>query len=94
MVASTERGVLVTRLWYIRTVDAQQALMTGLTRDGTFWIEDGKIRHPVKNFRFNESMVRVMGNVEALGSQRRIGRTLVPGLKTSSFRFTSLSDAV
>ncbi|MEQ9056625.1 MAG: metallopeptidase TldD-related protein, partial [Roseovarius confluentis] len=94
MVASTERGVLVTRLWYIRTVDAQQALMTGLTRDGTFWIEDGKIRHPVKNFRFNESMVRVMGNVEALGSQRRIGRTLVPALKTSSFRFTSLSDAV
>lgn len=94
LVKSTEKGVLVTRLWYIRTVDAQQALMTGLTRDGTFWIEDGEIRYPVKNFRFNESMVRVLGNVMDLGSQRRIGRTLAPALKTSSFRFTSLSDAV
>lgn len=94
LVKSTQKGVLVTRLWYIRTVDAQQALMTGLTRDGTFWIEDGEIQHPVKNFRFNESMVRVLGNVLELGSQRRIDRTLAPALKTSSFRFTSLSDAV
>ena len=94
LVKGTERGVLVTRLWYIRTVDAQQALMTGLTRDGTFWIEDGEIQYPVKNFRFNESMVRVLGNVLELGSQRRIDRTLAPALKTSSFRFTSLSDAV
>ena len=94
LVKNVERGLLVTRFWYIRTVDPQQALMTGLTRDGTFWIEDGEIRHPVKNFRFNESMVRVLGLVEELGSQRRIGDSLVPALRTSSFRFTSLSDAV
>ncbi|MBI1357724.1 MAG: TldD/PmbA family protein [Acidobacteria bacterium] len=94
LVRATQRGVLVTRFWYIRTVDSQQALMTGLTRDGTFWVEDGEIRHPVKNFRFNESMVRVLGLAEGLAQQRRIENLLVPALKTSSFRFTSLSDAV
>jgi len=98
IIASTKRGVLVTRLWYIRTVDRQQALMTGLTRDGTFWIEDGEIARPIKNFRFNESMVRVLGEIEALGSPVRVGSrrgsVRVPPMRVSSFRFTSLSDAV
>jgi predicted Zn-dependent protease len=102
MIAGTERGLLVTRLWYIRMVDPQQALHTGLTRDGTFWIEDGKIKHPVKNFRFNESPVRLLTEVEQLGTPQPIApgerystfRLLLPALKVKSFRFTSLSDAV
>jgi predicted Zn-dependent protease len=102
MIAATERGVLVTRLWYIRMVDPQQALHTGLTRDGTFWIEDGKIKHPIKNFRFNESPVRLLAQVEALGTPQPVApserystfRLLLPAVKVRSFRFTSLSDAV
>lgn len=55
LIASTKKGVLVTRTWYIRMVDPQSVLLTGLTRDGTFYIENGKVKHPIKNFRFNES---------------------------------------
>ncbi|WP_216351063.1 TldD/PmbA family protein, partial [Mucilaginibacter polytrichastri] len=67
MIKSTERGILVSRLWYIRMVDPQSLLLTGLTRDGTFYIENGKIMFPIKNFRFNESPVIMLNNVEALG---------------------------
>jgi predicted Zn-dependent protease len=102
MIAATERGVLVTRLWYIRMVDPQQALYTGLTRDGTFWIEGGEIKHPIKNFRFNESPVRLLSQIEQLGAPQPVApserygtfRLLLPALKVKSFRFTSLSDAV
>jgi len=94
LIANTERAVLVTRLWYIRAVDLQQALYTGLTRDGTFWVEDGEIKRPIKNFRFNESAVRILGLVEALGQTQRVGRYLMPAAHVKSFRFTSLSDAV
>lgn len=106
MIASTERGILLTRLWYVRPVDPQQALVTGLTRDGSFYIENGKIAYPIKNFRFNESLVRILGEVEALGTPQRVlsseginygdGSTamMLPALKVKSFRFTSLSDAV
>jgi predicted Zn-dependent protease len=102
LIASTERGVLVTRLWYIRSVDPQQALFTGLTRDGTFWIEDGKIKYPLKNFRFNESPYKLLTEVEALGTPQPAVRSerysdyrmLLPAIKVKAFRFTSLSDAV
>ena len=57
LIKSTQKGILVTRLWYIRSVDPQTLLYTGLTRDGTFYIENGAIKHPVKNFRFNESPI-------------------------------------
>jgi len=106
MIASTERGILLTRLWYVRPVDPQQALVTGLTRDGSFYIENGKVRHPVKNFRFNESLVRILGEVESLGAPQRVWSSegsnygdgsiplFVPAMQVKSFRFTSLSDAV
>lgn len=103
MIADTKRGVLVTRFWYIRSVDPQTLLYTGLTRDGVFYIENGKIKHPVKNFRFNESPVIMLNNLETLGKQNRIGRAigpvgggtfLVPNMKVRDFTFTSLSDAV
>lgn len=94
MIKTTERGILVTRLWYIRAVDPQTLLYTGLTRDGTFYIENGQIKYPVKNFRFNESPVIMLNNLEAMGTPQRIGGNLVPPLKIRDFTFTSLSDAV
>lgn len=94
MIKSTKRGILVTRLWYIRAVDPQTLLYTGLTRDGTFYIENGKIMYPVKNFRFNESPVIMLNNLEALGKPQRISGSLIPPMKIRDFTFTSLSDAV
>jgi predicted Zn-dependent protease len=100
MIKSTERGVLVSRLWYIRSLDPQTLLLTGLTRDGTFYIENGQIKYPVKNFRFNESPVIALNNVEALGKPERsisvesFRSYLVPPMKIRDFTFSSLSDAV
>lgn len=100
LIKSTERGILVSRLWYIRMVDPQSLLLTGLTRDGTFYIENGKIKFPVKNFRFNESPVIMLNNLEALGRQERsisvesYRSYLIPPLKVRDFTFSSLSDAV
>ena len=100
MIKSTPRGVLVTRLWYLRPVDPRTILFTGLTRDGTFLIENGKISKAIKNFRFNESPLFLLNNVEALSPAVRIGGTeqggpvVMPALKAKDFNFTSLSDAV
>ncbi len=94
LIKGTAKGILVTRLWYIRAVDPQTLLYTGLTRDGTFYIENGQIKFPVKNFRFNESPVIMLNNLEAVGKPVRLGGNLVPPLKIRDFTFTSLSDAV
>lgn len=94
LIKSTKKGILVTRLWYIRGVDPQTLLYTGLTRDGTFYIENGQIKHPVKNFRFNESPIIMLNNLETLGKQVRIDGNLIPYMKVRDFTFTSLSDAV
>jgi predicted Zn-dependent protease len=94
LIKDTKRGILVTRLWYIRTVDPQTLLYTGLTRDGTFFIENGKIKHPIKNMRFNESPIIMLNNLEELGQQVRINGNLIPYMKIRDFTFTSLSDAV
>ncbi|WP_235296566.1 TldD/PmbA family protein [Portibacter marinus] len=94
LIKDTRRGILVTRLWYIRSVDPQTLLYTGLTRDGTFYIENGKIKHPIKNFRFNESPIIMLNNLETLGQQVRIDGNLIPYMKIRDFTFTSLSDAV
>ncbi len=94
LIRSTRRGVLVTRTWYIRTVDPQTLLYTGLTRDGTYFIEGGEIAYAVKNFRFNESPVIMLNNLEALGRPVRINGNLIPSMKIRDFTFSSLSDAV
>ena len=94
LIKSTKKGILVTRLWYIRSVDPQTLLYTGLTRDGTFYIENGQIKYPVKNFRFNESPIIMLNNLETLGKQVRINGNLIPYMKVRDFTFTSLSDAV
>lgn len=94
LIKGTKKGILVTRLWYIRSVDPQTLLYTGLTRDGTFYIENGEIKYPVKNFRFNESPIIMLNNLEELGQQVRIDGNLVPYMKVRDFTFTSMSDAV
>ena len=100
MIKSTERGILVTRLWYLRQVDPRTILFTGLTRDGTFLIENGKISKAIKNFRFNESPLFLLNNLQAIGPSVRLAGTeaggpiVMPAIKAKDFNFTSLSDAV
>jgi predicted Zn-dependent protease len=100
LIKSTPRGVLVTRLWYLRGVDPRTVLYTGLTRDGTFLIEDGKITKAIKNMRFNESPLFMLNNLEGIGQAIRVAGTesggdiVMPTLKVRDFNFTSLSDAV
>ncbi len=99
MIKSTKKGLLVSRFWYIRTTDPRTASVTGLTRDGVWMIENGKIAYPVKNFRFNQSIIQMLasGNVELIGEPERIGggnASLLPALKLKEFNFTSQSEAV
>jgi predicted Zn-dependent protease len=100
LIKSTPRGILVTRLWYLRQVDPRTVLYTGLTRDGTFLIENGKLSKSVKNFRFNESPLFMLNNLEMLGRAERVagteagGDVVMPAIKVHDFNFTSLSDAV
>jgi predicted Zn-dependent protease len=100
LIKSTPRGILVTRLWYLRPVDPRTVLYTGLTRDGTFLIENGKISKSIKNLRFNESPLFMLNNLDAIGKAERVagteagGDVVMPVLKVRDFNFTSLSDAV
>jgi predicted Zn-dependent protease len=96
IIAGTERGVLVTRLWYLRTVNPRNLVYTGLTRDGTFLVENGKVARSIKNFRFNDSPLFLLNNLEALGPSERVasGSGVMPTLRARDFNFTSLSDAV
>jgi predicted Zn-dependent protease len=103
LIRSTQRGLLVTRFWYLRPVDQRTILYTGLTRDGTFLIENGKITKPVKNLRFNDSPIFMLNGLEAMGVPVRVSASeggepgqaiMVPPIKVRDFSFTSLSDAV
>jgi predicted Zn-dependent protease len=99
LIKSTERGLLVTRFWYIRTVNPQTMQVTGLTRDGLFLIENGEITQPVVNFRFNESPVRLLQNITRIGSPVRVRGAegtgmIAPPVQASNFTFSSISDAV
>src|SRR6184192_3051874 len=96
MIASTEHGVLVTRLWYIREVDPYEKILTGMTRDGTFYVQDGKIRHGIRNFRFNESLIHMLSNVEEMGTPVRASGEesfdmVVPAMKVKEFNFTEVT---
>jgi PmbA protein len=93
MIASTERGVLVTRLWYIREVDPYEKIVTGMTRDGTFLVENGKVQSGLRNFRFNQSLISMLSNVEAMSVPvRACGEEsfdmVVPAMKVREFNFT------
>jgi predicted Zn-dependent protease len=90
------RGLLISRFWYVRLVDPRTLVLTGLTRDGLWWVEDGRISHPVRNLRFNQSVLAMLapGNVEAIGAARRLAPLMVPALRLNAFAFTSVSDAI
>jgi len=96
MIASTDRGLLVTRLWYIREVDPYEKVMTGMTRDGLFLVEKGKISKAARNFRFNQSVLEMLRNVESLGPARRAAgeesfEMVVPPMKIGSFQFSEVT---
>jgi predicted Zn-dependent protease len=95
LIAECERGVLVTHFFYIRSLDTRTVLYTGLTRDGAFLIEKGKVTQPVKNLRWNESPLLMLNRLEDIGRPEAVaaGR-LMPALRIRDFNFTSLSDAV
>ncbi len=103
MIASTRRGVLITRFWYIRGLNPRTISYTGLTRDGTFLIENGRVTRPVTNFRFNQSLVDMLRNVEMLGPSVRVAASesssvstpiVVPAMKVANFNLASVSDAI
>ncbi|MEO6444085.1 MAG: TldD/PmbA family protein [Gemmatimonadaceae bacterium] len=95
LIAGTERGILVTHFFYIRFLDQRTVLLTGLTRDGTFLIEKGKVTRSLKNFRWNESPLFMLNKIDELGrAERTAAGQVMPGLRVKDFNFTSLSDAV
>jgi predicted Zn-dependent protease len=104
MIKAMDRGLLLGRFWYIRGVDPRTALQTGLTRDGIWYIENGRVQYPVKNFRFNQSLMELLapGNVDMIGAPERVGAAeaqggssaMLPALKVNKFHFTSQSEAV
>jgi predicted Zn-dependent protease len=96
MIAATERGILVTRLWYIREVDSYEKILTGMTRDGTFLVEDGRVQCGIRNLRFNESLIHLLQNVEAMGEPLRASGEesmdmVVPAMKVGDFNFTEVT---
>src|SRR4030095_13297590 len=104
MIKAMDRGLLLGRFWYIRGLDPRTATQTGLTRDGIWYVENGKIQYPVKNFRFNQSVMQLLasGNVDMIGTPERVGSSegqggnaaLLPALKVKEFHFSSQSEAV
>lgn len=104
MIKATDRALLVSRFWYIRTVDPRTAALTGLTRDGVWLVENGRVQYPVRNLRINQSIIQMLapGNVEMVGASERVGASeaqgrdaaLYPALKLRAFNFTSQSEAV
>ena len=96
MIAGTERGILITRLWYIREVDPYEKILTGMTRDGTFLVENGKVSGGIRNFRFNQSLIEMLSNVEAMSSAVRASGEesfdmVVPAMKVRDFNFTEVT---
>jgi predicted Zn-dependent protease len=96
MIEGLERGLVISRFWYVRLVDGRSLMLTGLTRDGLWWVEKGRIQHPVRNLRFNQSVIAMLApwNVEAIGAPERRSPMMVPALKLAGFTFTSVSDAI
>jgi predicted Zn-dependent protease len=94
LISSTERGILISRAWYVRYVNPRTLEVTGMTRDGTFWIEGGKIAYPIKNLRFNQKLPEMLANIEAIGRVQRLDNSVVPSVKASSFHFSSITDSI
>jgi predicted Zn-dependent protease len=94
LIASTDRGILVSRAWYVRYVNPRTLEVTGMTRDGTFLIENGQISQPIKNLRFNQCLPEMLQNIVALSKVKRCGTSVVPGCKVKNFHFSSVTDSI
>ena len=94
LIANTERGIFVNRAWYVRYVNPRTLEVTGMTRDGTFWIEDGKLAYPIKNLRFNQVLPELLAGVEEVSTIQRVGEMVVPGVKVKAFNFSSVTDSI
>ncbi|MDP1571337.1 MAG: TldD/PmbA family protein [Vicinamibacterales bacterium] len=96
MITGMARGLVISRFWYVRLIDGRSIMLTGLTRDGLWWVDKGRIQYPVRNLRFNQSVLAMLApwNVEAIGVPERRSPMMVPALKLSGFTFTSVSDAI
>jgi predicted Zn-dependent protease len=96
MIKGMERGLVISRFWYVRAIEPRTIMLTGLTRDGLWWVEKGQIRYPVRNLRFNQSVLAMLApwNVLAIGAPERKSPLMVPALRLSGFTFTSISDAI
>ncbi len=94
LIAQTERGILVSRAWYVRYISPKELTVTGMTRDGTFWIEDGKIAFPIKNLRFNQSLPHLLRDIDGLSLPERHGMSVMPGVRAKAFTFTSVTDSI
>jgi len=101
MIQSTERGILVTRFHYINgLLDTTNAVLTGMTRDGTFWVQDGKIKHGIKNLRFTDSMLKAFSHVSQISQERKIvaswwddvGCIVAPAMLIDKFKFTGKTE--
>lgn len=92
MIASTKKGILVTRFWYNRVVDRKIPIITGMTRDGTFMVEDGKVTYGIKNMRFNQNLIEFFNSVEMIGPLESSDNMAVPPLKASGFHFTGRTE--
>ncbi|HEY9649886.1 MAG TPA: TldD/PmbA family protein [Coleofasciculaceae cyanobacterium] len=94
LIAQTERGILVNRAWYVRNINPKTLEVTGMTRDGTFWIENGEIAYPINNLRFNQSLPDMLRDVDALSTVDRFGSSVIPGVRVKAFNFSSVTDSV
>jgi len=94
LIAETERGIFVSRAWYVRYVNPRTLEVTGMTRDGTFWIENGELAYPIKNLRFNQNLPEMLNQIDRLSQVQRFGGTVVPGVRVKEFNFSSITDSI
>ena len=94
LIADTERGIFVSRAWYVRYVNPRTLEVTGMTRDGTFLIEDGQISDPIKNLRFNQCLPEMLNNLVAVSQAKRCGSSVIPGCKVENFHFSSITESI
>ncbi len=94
LIAQTERAILVSRTWYVRYVNPRSLVVTGMTRDGSFWVEDGQIAYPIKNLRFNQSLPELLRDIDALSCAQRVGNGVIPGVRARRFSFSSVTDSI
>lgn len=94
LIAETKEGIFISRAWYVRYVNPRTLEVTGMTRDGTFWIENGELAYPIKNLRFNQNLPEMLNQIDGLSKVQRFGGTVVPGVRVKEFNFSSITDSI